>query len=115
MWEPEGPRSSRRQAMIGRARAVEDATELVIPFDAGDAIEVKNSSVSCEAGPNGGVGIGLRPLYHLSETLPVRFVRQIWGQRFPAGHDQAVNLPVPQIFHTGIAAVQVVSGGLLPG
>ena len=90
--------------MIGRARAVEDATELVIPLDAGNAIEVKNGSVGREAGPNGGVGIGLRPLHHPGETLPVRFVRQIWGQRLPAGHDQAIKMPVPQIVHAGYSS-----------
>ena len=75
--------------------ALEDAEELVIPLHPANAVHVKNRGVSRQARPDRRVGVLLSPFKHPGETLPVGLIRQVRGQRLPAGHDQTIQMARP--------------------
>src|ERR1700677_5216165 len=101
--------------MLGRTCTLEDAEELVIPPGPDDTIQVEDSSVVGQARPNRGISIAFRPLRQPGEAFPVWLLLQVARQRLSASHDEPIEMPVPQIFHTRIEAIKIAPALLRPG
>ena len=63
-----------------------------------------------QAGPDRRVSVVLGPLQNPRQALPVRLVHQVRRPRLCPGHDEAVEMAVPQIVDAGIEAAHMASG-----
>ena len=108
-----GHRQSRRsgghQRVVRDPRVLEDAEALVAELTSVDAIHVEKGGVRGEAGPDGRMGVVLGPLQDPYQALPVWLVLQVRRLRLCSGHDEAVEMAVPQIIDAGIGAPHMAS------
>ena len=115
MRKPELRRHPSRQGMIGHARTLVDPENLVIPFHSPNAVHVQDRSMSCQARQNSRMAILLCPAKHPGKTVPVGLIRQVSRHRLPAGHDQPIQITVPEIFDVRVAAADVAGGKAIAG
>src|SRR5258708_7158017 len=59
-----------------------------------DAVEMQHARMSGETRKYGGGRVELRPIYQLSQFLPIRLVGQAVGLRLRAGDDEPVEISI---------------------
>src|SRR5579872_1754061 len=96
--------------MAASGIALKQSEALVRQAAALDAVQVKNGSVSGEAGANGGMRIFRGPIENAGHASPVRLVPQIGRARFRSGDDEAVKTTGPQISDAGIETADMILG-----
>ena len=89
----------RRRAGEQRMRtgcfAVEHARKLAGEPLTHDAVGVQHAGVCGETRPDGGDGVGARPIDKVAQRVPIRLVFQIGRNRLGAGDNQAVERSIP--------------------
>ena len=106
MRHPEKRGNAGGQWVIRRSRTFEDAEAFVAEPAPADAIDVQNSP-RCAARQDQTVEWVLCSAHsmNLCQASPVWFVRSVWGSRLCPGHDQTVEVAIPQILDARIETV----------
>src|SRR5579862_1002055 len=109
MGNHEAWRRSSHQVVAGHARALKDAEVLLLALAPPDAIQVKNSRVRGQAGPDSRVSVLSGPFEDLRETFPARLINKIHRHRLFARHDESIQVRFPELVYARILAADVVA------
>src|ERR1700753_2594661 len=90
-------RRARRQWVPGHAIALKNAEVLLVALAPPDAIQVKNSGVCGEAGPDSRISIPSGPFEDLREALPARLINKIHCRRLFTRHDKSIQVRFPEL------------------
>src|SRR5260221_9729023 len=107
MRHPQSSRSRGRQGVVRYLSALEDAETLVTEWTAADTIEVENRRMRGQAGPDRRMSVALRPLQQSCQASPVWLFHEAQGPRLCPGHDESVEMIVPEAADVGIEAAHM--------
>src|SRR2546422_5651356 len=69
-----------------------------------DAIHVEKSRMRGQAGTDSRVRVLIGPVEDFCQTPPIGLIHEVLGSRLRSGHDEAVEVAVPELIDAGIAA-----------
>src|SRR5580692_6329779 len=99
--------------MIHASRKLEEAEAFLTKAVPVDAVEVQKGGVRAQARQNGRMRVVISPFDHLDQIVPVRFVGQLRGVRLRSGHDQAVEMTVPEVLETRIEVADIAPASFI--
>src|ERR1700730_18569158 len=104
MGNREAWRCASHQRVAGHAHALKNAEVLLLALPPPDAIQVKNSSMRGQAGPDSRVSVPSGPFEDLREAFPARLIDKIRRHRLFARHDKSIQVRFPELVDARIAA-----------
>src|SRR5271166_2916204 len=109
MRHPKARWNTGRQSVLRNIGALKNSEELVAKRAAFYAVHAQHGGVRGQTTPDGGNGVMLRPVDHLRQACPVWLIGQICGHRLRTGHDEPVELCVPECAYTRIEVTHAMS------
>src|SRR5207245_10497328 len=90
--------------MVRYCLALEDPETLVPERTPDNTIDVQNSRMRGQAGPDSRMGVTLGPVHQSCQASPVWLVHEVRRPRLCPSYDEAVEMAVPEIIDIGVEA-----------
>ena len=90
--------------MVCYSLAIEDAETLVAEPATANTINVQNSRMRGQAGPDSRMSVALGPVHQCGQAPPVWLVHEVRRPRLCPRYNEAVEMAVPEIIDVGIEA-----------